>query len=104
MEWIERKRRWLWLAEGIGVLAAISILVALKKNGAMDMAPWQVGVVVLPWLLMFLAGAPLLYLSWFRDKSSSISTHVLKAAFWVFVSVGFFVFAGIYGTFVFHLW
>ncbi len=94
----------MWSVEAVGVLAAVATFGMLRSKGSVHVQPWQLGLVVLPWLLMFLAGMPLLYLSWFRDSSAVIRTAVLKVFFWILVCASVLVFGGIYGGFVFRLW
>jgi hypothetical protein len=81
MQWIEEHRKTLWLVEAVGVLAAVATFGVLRSKGVVHVQPWQLGLIVLPWLGIFVAGMPLLYLSWFRDSSSVVRTAVLKVSF-----------------------
>jgi hypothetical protein len=91
----------LWLVEGISIAVATLLLVWGRNGGSVQIERWQLGLLILPWVFMFLAGAPLAYLSWFRHASPGATTMLRRWLYWLFILTIGTILLAIYGIFVF---
>jgi len=108
MIWIERHLR-LFLITSITSAAVAAIIVfynAVLHPETSTIERYQLGLLVLPWVVFFGSSTPLVYYSWFRKPPSSPGAAVLQLAmrlfFWLFVVIEAVVFGGIYIGFVFR--
>jgi hypothetical protein len=103
MDWIERNKFALSILAALSFLAAALVLFVFR-DGPRRVTAWQVGLAVTPWLVFAAAIFPLIYLAWFRRTGSGAMRTVALVFFWLLVAAWVFIFAGIYGVFVFGFW
>lgn len=104
MEWLSRLKRKLLILEVVAILCAAAVLFTVRAHNHSDIYPTQLGLIVLPWLVAFVAGLPLIYSSWISQTASqSLGHSVKKIVFWLFSCATAFVFIAFYCIFVFGL-
>lgn len=102
MDFIIKYKKTLTTIAFISAATAFAFILYLRDKGTIEnVANWQIGLFVLPWIIFTLSFLPLTYLSWFGTNKFGAATFLFKIFYWALV-VGFIViFAGIYRTFVF---
>jgi hypothetical protein len=101
MQWIENNKITLNVVSAIFAVTAVGAPVAFRSDEAADLERWQLGLVILPWMLFTISFLPLVYLSWFRRLQTSGVRVVAKAFFWMVAVGALAIFVMIYGIFVF---
>lgn len=88
----------------IGVLAGcaalVEVLVLRQNGGLVALEKWQLGLILLPWVLLTTAFLSLLYLSWRGPKVLPGRQLTMRIMFWVIAAPMLGILAAVYGIFV----
>ncbi len=103
MVWIRKNKRLLNLSIIILVCISLVTLYIFRNIEETTIESWQLGLIMLPWLMTTIFLLPLIYLSWFGSDKKNIFTIFKKLFYWTY-GIGFIIiWIMLYGTFVFQI-
>lgn len=102
MDWIIKHKKLLISGMFFSAAIAVALMLYSREAGTIEyIEKWQLGLLVLPWVVFISCFFPLMYLSWFGKNGLGLAINVFKAFYWLLVSGFVVVFFGIYWLFVF---
>jgi hypothetical protein len=105
MQWIQKNKTKIIIVCGLtAIMAAVELFLFRLRDGEQTIKPWQLGFIILPWLVFSFSFMPLVYLSWFQRSHLVPFTIILKVFFWILIVAISSIWVFIYGNFVFQLW
>lgn len=98
MEWIRKNKKYLNAIAAISAISIFYIIYHFKESNSIE--KWQLGMLVIPWVIFGLCFFPLCYLSWFGNNKKGVGITIMKLFYWLSLPLYFAPFVVIYTEFV----